>query len=288
MTTPQRDLEPERPAFDPEQLHRDFVEQGYVRIPAYFDEDEVQRIFALLEAAQPRNPAETGLNLTALTFRHNLFYETPAVREFLSSDKMVRLLTAIAGPDVWCRWDHTIAKKPGGEEFPWHQDNGYNRLLDEHYQFWLALTDMKPENGGLWIQPGSHRGGLRRHTVIGKHVYCPGRPRDGIPIVAQRGDVVLFSSYMLHMTTPNVTDRYRLAYVAEFMRMSDMDPLVPGPWLEIAKDGVPSGRFLDVHPAYTDANRQRYRRAERWRNWDRRRQRLWNRLRGRPPGQGVW
>jgi ectoine hydroxylase-related dioxygenase (phytanoyl-CoA dioxygenase family) len=259
-----------------------------VRLPAYFSQEEIDRLFAVLEAAAEKDPRQKRLDLDALKFRHNLFYKTDAVRELLCSSKVVGLLTAIGGPDLWCRWDQTIAKKPGGEEFPWHQDNGYNRLLTEHYQFWVALTDMRAENGGLWVQPGSHTSGLRRHTMRGRHAYCPGEPDKGISIEALRGDVIVFSSYLLHMTTPNTTDSYRLAYVAEFMPMTDMDPGVEAPWLEVATKGRPSGRFLDEHPAYTQANCRRYARSARRQSWSRRRQRMWNRLRGKPLGEGVW
>lgn len=150
-------------------------------------------------------------------------------------------LRSVIGPDFWLRWDQTIEKQPGGAAFPWHQDNGYNGLLDQHYQFWIALTPMTKENGGLWLQPGSHRRGVVRHTFQGSHAFHGGDESQAVFVPAAPGDALIFSSLMLHKTDANTTqDQSRLAYVTEFMRCGDVDPFLEPPYLVVARGGEPA------------------------------------------------
>ncbi len=270
-----------------EAFRRAFREDGFAIVPGFLSSEETDALQNELMAAHPKDGEGSRLDRSALFFRHNLFFESEAVQRFLTGERLVRLATSLAGPDVWVRWDHTIAKQPGGEEFPWHQDNGYNGLLREHFQMWLALTDQTAENGGLWIQPGSHKGGLRKHSLIGTHVYSPGDPDQAVSVTAKRGDLIFFSSYLLHMTTPNVTDRHRLAYVAELMPTSDYDPNIAAPFFLMAEGGEPSGRFVDTIPAINFGNRFRYWMRDRKKGVVRRFKRVRNRVQGREPGEGV-
>ena len=56
-----------------------------------------------------------------------------------------------------------LSERPrGGQEIALHQDSHYlpnepNTLM----ACWLALTDTDPDNGGLCVVPGSHKGPLR-------------------------------------------------------------------------------------------------------------------------------
>jgi ectoine hydroxylase-related dioxygenase (phytanoyl-CoA dioxygenase family) len=159
----------------------------------------------------------------------------------------------ILGPDFWVRWDQAVEKGPHSGVFPWHQDNGYNNLYDEHYQLWIALSEMTPENGGLWVVPGSHRKKIP-HRRIGKHMEAEGSARydapdaDKVFIKAEQGDVVLFSSLMLHKTYENVTTAARWAYVAEYMRSDCYDPTVAKPYFNAARDGKPFPVFTNSLP----------------------------------------
>ena len=67
-----------------------------------------------------------------------------------------------------------------------------------------------------------------------------------VMVEADPGDVVVFSSRMLHMTTPNTTDAVRWAYVLEYMRLADVDPFVPGRRFVAARGGRSAPAFVDA------------------------------------------
>jgi ectoine hydroxylase-related dioxygenase (phytanoyl-CoA dioxygenase family) len=151
---------------------------------------------------------------------------------------------------LWVRWDQAVAKGPHSGVFAWHQDNGYNRLPQQHYQVWIALSEMRRDNGGLWLVPGSHRQRFA-HARVANHFSAVGSDRYDAPdsgrvfIEAEAGDVVVFSSLTLHKTYENVTTKARWAYVAEVMCLGDYDPTVKPPYFVAARDGRPVSEFVD-------------------------------------------
>jgi hypothetical protein len=84
----------------------------------------------------------------------------------------------------------------------------------------------------------------------------PEHPRS---IPAKQGDVILFSSWLLHYTTPNASGTDRWAYVVEYMSLDDYDPLVGAPYFVVAEGGVPTPRFVESYRGRASMrNRLRY------------------------------
>ena len=234
-----------------------FANDGYLRFPAFLTPTETADLLVLLHDAQARQQEQSHLDRGGMTFKHNVWRHSQPLRDFLASPKLVHALREVIGPDFWLRWDQTIEKRPGGAAFPWHQDNGYNGLLDQHYQFWIALTPMTRENGGLWLQPGSHKAGVVRHTFEDSHAFHAGDERAAVFMPAAPGDALIFSSLMLHKTDANVTkDQSRLAYVMEFMHSGDIDPFIEPPYLVIARGGEPAPALVDSQPGALSARNQ--------------------------------
>lgn len=219
-----------------------YLSQGYFFAKRFFSEDEIKSLEAEVRTAEERAPSV--LNKGGLTFREYLHAKSPFLQQFLSQPKVVDFLKNFIGPDFWLRKDQGVFKKPGGIEFPWHQDNGYNGIQDAYHQLWIPLTPMNPENGGLFIIPKSHRHGVLPHRYQGAHFAWSGDEKDAIPVRAERGDVLIFSSMLLHRTGPNRTDKDRIAYVAEFMSSKHYDPEAKPPFFRVAKDGKPSPGFV--------------------------------------------
>ena len=106
---------------------------------------------------------------------------------------------------------------------------------------------MTADNGGLWVVPGSHKG-LLKFEKDDSHVVYKGNTDNKVFISAEPGDVVIFSSYLLHSTTPNITQNSRWAYVVEYMKLGDIDPNVDAPYLQVAKNSKPQLAYLDNLP----------------------------------------
>jgi ectoine hydroxylase-related dioxygenase (phytanoyl-CoA dioxygenase family) len=235
-----------------------FKRDGFIKLPAFFTAREMEELrSAILEAAANR---ADPLDRAGLTFHSNAFRSSPTIRDFLAQPRLVSLVAEVGGPNLWVRWDQAVVKAPGGVEFPWHQDNAYNRLRVQHFQLWIAVTRGTRENGGLWLEPGSHRRGLLPHVARGSHMVYEGPHGEPMMIEAECGDVVLFSSLMLHRTPRNESrEDHRWAYVAEYIKLEDWDPWVDAPYFVVARDGQPAPALVQWFAGRLDpANRLRY------------------------------
>jgi ectoine hydroxylase-related dioxygenase (phytanoyl-CoA dioxygenase family) len=236
---------------------REYHELGYTIRRGMFSAEEIDAVVAEIDRAKEVRANPSGIDREHLVFYTNLFQRSAALREFVCQPRIVDFLSAVVSGDLWIRWDQAVLKTPGGEEFPWHQDNGYNRLTVPHHQFWIALSDMSPEAGGLYLLPGSQKRGLLPHAQVGNHLVVADTGGEGKFVDARRGDAVLFSSLMLHRTSPNVSANTRWAYVLEYMTLDTLDPYLEPPYLIVARGGRPAGELVTELPPRSFAGRVR-------------------------------
>lgn len=192
-----------------------------------------------------------------MTFLSLLFPLSPALQAFVADPRLVELACGLLDDDVWVRWDQAVVKRAGAPVFPWHQDNGYSLLRAEHLQVWVALTAAGPDDGGLWVVPGSHRT-TRPHHHRGPHVEVDAVPDedDGVAITAAAGDVVAFSSRLVHRTTPNRSGRDRWTYVVEYLGWHDLDPFVAPPYFVASRNRRSDPRFVRWTPGRRSVRQQ--------------------------------
>lgn len=233
------------PSQSPDEHAAEFRAKGYSVVPGVFSAAEVAEIRAAIEHASETMPGAGPSTKGAMVFYTNCFRHSERLRELCADPRLTRLLRPLAGDDYWIRWDQCVAKGPGAPLFPWHQDNAYNGLKDEHFQVWIALSEMTEDNGGVWFAPGSHKNGRVPHTRSGAHHVVDDDVQNGELIRAEPGDVVLFSSLMLHKTGENLSDEPRWAYVLEFMKKEHFDPVCERPYLMVLENGEPALRWTD-------------------------------------------
>lgn len=219
-----------------------FAKDGFLVCKGLFSLEEVQILLQDIKDSE-RRYEQDELTKGSMTFKSCIFFHSPRIQQFITQQKIINLLKVLIGPDIWVRWDQAVAKGPNSDTFPWHQDNNYSKLKDTHYQFWVALTESNGDNGGLLVQPGSH---LQSHPYRyqGYEVVYDGVPQNPILITAEPGDVVIFSSFTLHSTTPNITQNTRWAYVIEYMSLDHYDPYVEPPYFVAARNGKSSPKFV--------------------------------------------
>lgn len=245
-------------------LQTEFKKNGYVFIKNFFSKDEINYLVQEIKAAVGQKSVSDSLDVGNLKFHHLLMHKSEKLRQFISQPKVVDLLTQVMGPDIWVRWDQAVEKAPGAGTFPWHQDNSYSQLKDAHFQFWISLTKMTKENGGLWLIPGSHKKNLK-HDKEGPHTIYKGKMDEPEFVSAEIGDIVLFSSRTLHSTTPNITQDSRWAYVVEYMKADHIDPGIDAPYLMISKNGKSALEYVDVLPGESSIiNKIKYFRTKRY------------------------
>lgn len=187
-----------------------------------------------------------GINHRGKRYFSNMIYkERPELRTFLFSETIRQICRATIGDDAYLFWEQYVIKAGDPDTaFSWHQDSGYVHEDHEPYvTVWIALDDVTADNGPVHLLPYS-RSGIKSYV---KHItdpvsndrVCYFGPDPGLPMTAPAGSIVVFSSVVMHRSGPNLTDRHRRVYIAQY-----------SPEIITAKDdaATPQGafeRFLD-------------------------------------------
>lgn len=234
---------------------------GFFVMHGALDQVQIEALVAELDPLEQRTEAflrarggQVSISRAdELTFTTHAVLRSTVARTFVTSPVLAGLCIDLLGPDCRLYWDQAVYKKPGTpNEFPWHQDNGYNFVLPQDYlTCWIPLTSATVENGCPWVVPGAHRRGTLKHWATPLGYQCLTEPAHALPVEAEPGDIVAFSSLTPHRTGPNHTDRVRKAYIVQYAhdqaemispdgkdRMPQQDPQRQFP---VVSDGVPAG-----------------------------------------------
>ncbi len=163
--------------------------------------------------------------------------EQPSLRTVLFSEALANVCRATLGDDAYFFFDQYVVKggdreggqKDGGNGFGWHQDSGYmshNGGPPDHAPYltcWCPLDDATVENGTVRVIPRSQYAGIFPHERVGADLLVTAKD-EGIAIEARAGDVVAFSSRLLHAAGANRTDRPRRVYLAQYSPEAILDP----------------------------------------------------------------
>jgi len=136
--------------------------------------------------------------------------------------------TALCGTDRLALFtDKLNFKRPGGAEFPWHQDSPYFAFecphVDRLVSLQVYLDDATVENGCLWMIPGSHTRGrlpcFEDQGRLGRLYTDVERALPGaqpVPIEAPAGTVIFFNGDVVHGSRRNRTALGRRAFVLTY------------------------------------------------------------------------
>lgn len=226
----------------------EFENQGYIIYRGLFSKEEIN---SLRENIQLFDIKENifGCDKNRLHYHTKFLSRSQKIRELIAQPKVIDFISNIIGSDIWVRWDQAISKEPGASVMPWHQDNRYTQLKHAYYQLWIPLTTVTSENGALWVQPGQYfmNQKIFPHKYVDSFFACECEIEPPMLIEAEPGDVVIFSSFLLHCTAPNITDQSRWAYVLECLRLECFDPLVEPPYFVMAREGKPHPEFVQFY-----------------------------------------
>lgn len=107
-------------------------------------------------------------------------------------------------------------KLPGAEHLPEHVDWTFvDETRVRSVTVWTATHDMDEANGGLGVAPESHRlvdfDRAVNQRFYDRHAAAVASIAERRPVVLRAGEAVIFDNRLLHYSTPNTTDRPRLA-----------------------------------------------------------------------------
>ena len=168
---------------------------------------------------------------------------------FINNKNLCDILEDILGPDVDCFLSQFIFKNPGAWGQPWHQDSSYFPFDREpQVAAWLATSEATLENGCLVVLPGSHQESLHEHlpddregsnygyTEIKDHDFS-----EEMPVILNKGDLLLFHSFLMHKSYDNKSNSRRTAMVYHFAETGTGYGEVDSPtneWISIRGKGL--------------------------------------------------
>jgi ectoine hydroxylase-related dioxygenase (phytanoyl-CoA dioxygenase family) len=180
-----------------------------------------------------------------MLYRPMMHLADPFLQDVCADPRWAGIVLPLLGPDARLYWEQSVAKPPEARtELPWHQDNGYTPLDPEQYlTCWLALDDADVDNGCIWVIPRSHLHGTQPHVDGGSGPFRVGHRGDeeGIAVPVQRGDVLCFSSLIMHRSGPNTSGRNRRSWIIQYCQADSRSALSGKPLddrLRVATDGA--------------------------------------------------
>ena len=221
-----------------------YREEGYFVLERAIGEQDLELLRSGGQFAMDRLDREMdkagvdriGINAKGKRYFSNMVYqERPELRRFLFGATMAEICRAVLGDEAYLFWEQYVIKAADPDtSFAWHQDSGY--VHENHAPYltcWIALDDVTEENGSVYLLPYS-RSGIRsyiRHlrSETGDEV-CYFGSDPGMPVIVPAGSIVCFSSTVIHRSGPNLTDRLRRVYLAQYSSEVIMDQSGEKPW----------------------------------------------------------
>jgi len=212
----------------------DYYQNGYVMVPGLVDSETVEFALKAIDDFIVENPdkvhyeeeAMVGRTHESLTIEerilavrgiHQQAFRDDRFLRLVRNEQVVRALISLLGSDIKVIQDMALIKPPRiGSEKPAHQDAAYFEVGpdDQVVGTWWALDRATPENGCMYVWPGTHR------LPVVEHTLTPGTPhrvispalldesrKIGVPM--EPGDVLFFSSHLFHFTPPNRSEYRR-------------------------------------------------------------------------------
>jgi ectoine hydroxylase-related dioxygenase (phytanoyl-CoA dioxygenase family) len=210
-----------------------YESEGYFTLNGVLSSDELELLRGGAQYAIEKLDAEmdaAGVDRLRLNARGRRYFandvpaEVPELRGFLFGETMANICGATLGADAYLFCEQYVIKAADpNTAFGWHQDSGY--VHEDHAPYltcWIALDDVTKANGPVYLLPYS-QSGIRSYVkhitdpeVNDKVGYFGSDP--GVPMTCPAGTIVCFSSVVMHRSGPNLTDRMRRVYVAQYSR----------------------------------------------------------------------
>ncbi|GAA5236282.1 phytanoyl-CoA dioxygenase family protein [Verticiella sediminum] len=203
-------------------LSRRYQELGFEFPIAALSREAAQRYRTRLETSME---AVGGRFKGIYTQKPHLLFKWLA--ELASEPAILDVVERVIGPDILLWSTEFFIKEPGDERFvPWHVDDTYWHIEPEiQTTVWIALSDVKLENGPLRYIPGSHRQSpLPVATQASpENMLISGQMAQGVDesvavdVVLQAGEIAVHDSKTLHASGKNTGMDRRIGIAARYL-----------------------------------------------------------------------
>lgn len=201
---------------------RQFVEKGYLRHCTLSDVDD--EIFNTLLYELFEDDVEcfsnSGKQIQHLISLHSLSINTKILDLLIK----IEINTPVISTRPVLYFNHpNLAKKKVYHTVDAHQDWRSMQGSLNSAVIWIPLIDIDSDLGALEILPGSHLAGLRTDHIdsgFGMVKLTDEEIQNLLPVEVEAGDVLLFSSFLIHQSGNNITNKPRWSC---HFRYNDLD-----------------------------------------------------------------
>lgn len=218
------------------QQKQNFLKEGYLVVPDFLNSDDLQTVREICDTSieqvekemRKKRITEDRINVLGKKyFIKDVRKKYPEMKRIIFSEKTAEVCKATIGNTAYLHNEQFVVKMTDKDtNFAWHQDSGYSVYqggASEHKPYitcWVALDDMSEENGTISVLPFSrspsrdlmeHKWNPEANAMVGYN-----GPDEGDCVKVKAGSLVAFSSFLLHKSGANTTDRPRRSYFMAF------------------------------------------------------------------------
>jgi ectoine hydroxylase-related dioxygenase (phytanoyl-CoA dioxygenase family) len=222
---------------------RQLEEQGYLVLPGFLSDGEVERFRARVDELLEREGERAGSEFKQEPGARrlaNMVDKGEIFEDAIQRPEVLECIEAVLGPDIKLSSLNVRSASPYGNAQPLHVDGG--ELPDAKgnavcNSVWM-LDDFTEHNGALRIVPGSHRW---------MRLPEPGAKVEGeLLVTGKAGAVVVMNAHAWHGGSENRTDKERRAMHAYYTRGDKPQQQYQKQWVrpEVQARLSPLGRKL--------------------------------------------
>ncbi len=207
--------------------YKDWKDNGYLKLPAFFNEDEICAIQTWVSEVSSWHPTEDmwmhhyeSTEKGARLSRSENFVPYHAnLKNIITKGKVIDVVSALMSEPAILYKEKINYKYPGGGGYTAHQDAPAYEFVDYHITCLISVDVATAENGCLDFAPGRHREGFIALDEKGCISPKVSESMDWVAAPTEPGDILLFGSYIPHKSSPNRSSEPRriiyLTYNAE-------------------------------------------------------------------------
>lgn len=215
---------------------KNFKSEGFMIVPDFLSPEELEMIREICDISvhnTEKEMKEKGIDEDRINVLGKKYFikdarkSHPKIKSVLFSEKTAKVCKATIGNTAYLHTEQFVVKMTDSNtNFAWHQDSGYSVYQGgaaEHKPYltcWVALDDMSAKNGTISILPFSRSPSreLIEHfwsDELNAMVGYNGKD-DGDLVEVKAGTLVAFSSFLLHKSGANTTNKPRRSYFMAF------------------------------------------------------------------------
>lgn len=199
------------------QLHQDWQTNGYLKIPSFFSEKEVEALQTWVSEISCWQPTqdkwmhhyESTPSGPRLSRSENFVPYHTGMKATVTGGKVLDVVSGLMGEPAVLYKEKINYKYPGGGGYAAHQDAPAYEFIDYHITCLISVDSATPESGCLYFATGRHQEGFIALDETGCVAPETAATMAWTAVPTDPGDILLFGSYIPHKSPANRSDRPR-------------------------------------------------------------------------------